>query len=58
MNEWVEANDIEVVNVETLLLPNIHQNNEEGPPTRYTARLTLGKSPSIWFQVLRVWYRD
>lgn len=56
MNQWVHENrNIEVVNIETVVLPNIHDSNEEG--SQDTELWTGGESSSQWYQLLRVWYR-
>ena len=53
MNLWVEENFVEVVSVETVALPNIHSEAEEGtsdtelPASHYT----------LWYQFIRLWYR-
>lgn len=57
MNEWMRITpDIEVINVETVVLPNIHASHEEG--SQDTELWTGGESGSQWYQLLRVWYRE
>lgn len=53
-NEWIKENDVRVLNVETVVLPNIWSRYEEG--THDPALATSGESPSYWYQVIRVWY--
>ena len=53
-NEWIKENDVRVLNVETVVLPNIWSRFEEG--THDPALATSGESPSYWYQVIRVWY--
>ena len=53
-NEWIKENGIRVVNVETVVLPNIWSQYEEG--THDPALGISGDSPSFWYQVIRVWY--
>jgi hypothetical protein len=53
-NEWIKENEIRVLNVETVVLPNIWSPYEEG--THDPALGTSGDSPSFWYQVIRVWY--
>lgn len=53
-NVWTKENGIHVLNIETLLLPNIWSRYEEGPSD--PALGTSGESPSQWHQVIRVWY--
>lgn len=56
-NQWIKENpQIEVLNVETVVLPNIHESDEEG--SMDTELWTGGESSSHWYQLLRVWYRD
>ncbi len=56
-NQWIiQNNHIEVLNVETVVLPNIHESDEEG--SQDTELWTGGESSSNWYQLLRVWYRD
>ena len=54
MNEWIERNQTKVVNVETVVLPNIHQAHEEG--SQDTQVRTSGDFPASWHQFVRVWY--
>jgi hypothetical protein len=53
-NRWIKENEIRVVNVETVVLPNIWSRYEEG--TRDASLGTSGESPSFWHQFIRVWY--
>ena len=53
-NLWIKANEIRVMNVETVVLPNIWSRYEEGPGD--PALGTSGESPSFWHQFVRVWY--
>lgn len=56
MNQWLHDNqEIEVINIETVVLPNIHDSNEEG--SQDTELWTGGESSSQWYQLLRVWYK-
>ena len=54
-NKWITENQIEVTNIETVVLPNIHSSQEEGS-TDGELR-TSGDMSSYWYQVIRVWYR-
>jgi len=51
-NEWVSASNVRVLNVETVVLPNVKdiQNASE------VGIRTSGEMNSFWFQVVRVWY--
>jgi hypothetical protein len=53
-NAWIKENGIRVINIETVVLPNIWSRYEEG--SRDPALGTSGESPSQWHQVVRVWY--
>lgn len=53
-NRWIKENEIRVVSVETVVLPNIWSRYEEG--TGDGALGTSGDSPSFWHQFIRVWY--
>ncbi len=55
-NRWVHENGIRVINVETVVLPNIWSRYEEGSGD--TALGTSGESPSFWHQFIRVWYEE
>ncbi len=51
---WVEQNEVEVINVETVVLPNIYRSGEEG--TSDPELRTSGDMHSRWYQFVRVWY--
>ena len=53
-NEWIEKSPIfKVLNVETLLLPNIFSRDEK---VKTRINLNAGEIPT-WYQVIRVWYQ-
>ena len=52
-NAWIKENGVRVINIETVVLPNIWSRWEEG--SRDPA-LGTGESPSQWHQVVRIWY--
>ncbi|MEX2026535.1 MAG: hypothetical protein WEH44_04525 [Pirellulaceae bacterium] len=54
-NAWIKENDVQVMHVETVVLPNIWHTWEEG--TKDGALGTSGESPSHWHQIVRIWYR-
>ena len=55
-NHWISENPgIKLINVETLLLPNIHDREEEGSTD--TELWTGGDTSSHWYQLIRVWYQ-
>jgi len=51
-NEWIASSGVQVLNVETLVLPNV--SNEAG--AQQTNIRTSGEVSSYWRQILRVWY--
>jgi len=53
-NSWIKEYDIQIINVETVVLPNIWSRYEEG--TTDVALGTSGEMPSHWHQFVRVWY--
>ena len=52
-NDWIAANNVEVINVETVVLPNIHA--EDGSVD--TQLRTSGEMSTYWYQLIRVWHR-
>ena len=55
VNGWIKASEVDVINVETVVLPNIHSPHEEG--SEDTSLHTKGDWTSTWHQVVRVWFR-
>jgi hypothetical protein len=55
-NQWVHKERIKVINIETVVLPNIWSRWEDGSTD--TSLGTSGDSPSHWNQFVRVWYRE
>jgi hypothetical protein len=53
-NRWIEEKRVHIVNVETVVLPNIWSRWEEG--TTDVALGTSGEMPSHWHQFVRCWY--
>ena len=56
MNSWLTESTPEVINIQTVLLPNIHESHEEGSTD--TELWTGGESSSQWYQLLRVYYKS
>lgn len=52
-NEWIQSSAVRVLNVETVVLPNVK--NEE--KASEAGLRTSGEMSSFWFQVVRVWYQ-
>jgi hypothetical protein len=53
-NHWISESDARIINVETVVLPNVWSPYEEGSED---AALSVGDS-AIWNQFLRVWYEQ
>lgn len=50
-NEWMAREQVNLINIETVVLPNVG----EGETSKAAIR-TSGELSSYWFQVVRVWY--
>lgn len=55
-NHWLESHPVKLVQLETVVLPNIWSKFEEG--TIDGSLGTTNSGPSHWHQFLRVWYRE
>ena len=55
VNTWIEKENIDVVNVETVVLPNMHRLGEEG--TQDPELRASGERSTYWYQFIRVWYK-
>ncbi|MBD2067563.1 hypothetical protein H6F93_08455 [Leptolyngbya sp. FACHB-671] len=54
MNQWIEHNPIQVINVETVVLPKYSsQDMNDG---LYVAEYSAGSVS--WHQCVRIWYRE
>lgn len=51
-NKWLATSGLKIVNVETLLLPNVSREADASITCLYTG----GETSSSWVQVIRVWY--
>ena len=56
MNEWIIQNNPDIISIETVLLPNIHESDEEGSVD--TELYTAGETSSNWYQFIRLWYKS
>lgn len=54
-NAWIAKYNVDVVNIETVVLPNIHSPGEQGS-TDVQLR-TSGDMGAYWYQFIRVWHR-
>src|SRR5262245_42727095 len=56
-NAWIQQNSIRIINVETVVLPNLWQSHEEGTSD---ADLSVSGGQygggATWHQFVRVWY--
>ena len=55
MNEWLVQNPVKLINLETVVLPNIWSRWEEGSRD---ASIGTGDSPNRWHQFIRCWYQE
>lgn len=53
-NQWITSDKIEVVQIETVSLPNIHASGETGSTD---GELGIFAGHASWHQFLRIWYR-
>lgn len=56
MNKWVAEVKPDIISIETVVLPNIHDKEEEG--SHDTELWTGGESSSQWYQLIRIWYKS
>ena len=50
-NQWISEQNVKVMNVETVVLPNL-----DGQDSGSNGIRSSGEMSSFWFQVVRVWY--
>jgi hypothetical protein len=53
-NAWIGERHLKVLNVETVVLPNMHTSWEEG--SEDASLRTSGEISAMWHQFIRVWY--
>jgi hypothetical protein len=51
-NDWIRQSGVRVINVETVVLPNVRAVEDASQ----VGIRTSGELSSYWFQVVRVWY--
>jgi hypothetical protein len=56
-NAWIRAEGVRVVNVETVVLPNIHASGEEGTSDAHLRIHQSDIGTTHWHQFVRVWFR-
>jgi hypothetical protein len=54
-NDWIETEKVDVVNVETVVLPNVWSPHQKG--TTDPQMITQSEFAVAWNQFIRVWYR-
>ena len=52
---WITRYEIDLINIETVVLPNMHRHPEEG--TVDGSLHSSGDHSTRWHQFVRVWYR-
>jgi len=57
LNNWIEENEIMVLNVETLMMPNIFEGSSKRTSSKGAYKTTSGGEKSWWYQIFRVWYQ-
>lgn len=58
IDKWIEANpEIMILNVETVVLPNIHHRLEEGSTDPELVARESDGVKTRWHQFFRVWYK-
>jgi len=55
-NQWIAENNVQLLNVETVVLPNIWSRFEDGSTD--VALGSSGDMVSHWHQFIRCWYRQ
>ena len=56
LNRWLAISKVNVINIETVVLPNIWSPWEEGSGDASIG--TSGSAPSHWHQFVRCWYHE
>ena len=58
VDEWMDTNpDYGILNVETVVLPNIHGYFEDGSKDQELEAVASNIQGARWYQFFRVWYR-
>ncbi|HLP77648.1 MAG TPA: hypothetical protein VK327_12110 [Candidatus Paceibacterota bacterium] len=52
-NQWIAESKVRVLNVETVVLPNVKRLED----VSHEGIRTSGELSSHWFQIVRVWYQ-
>ena len=57
-NLWIEKNSVKVINLETVVLPNIWSRREQGTKDASIHTHESRHAANTWNQFLRVWYEE
>jgi len=63
-NQWIETASVQVMNVETIVLPSSSTGQTVAPPSNSLDtgggiyRAWTGDGYINWYQCVRIWYRD
>ena len=57
-NIWIEKNSIKVINMETVVLPNLWSRREQGTKDASIHTHESRHTANTWNQFLRVWYQQ
>ncbi|MEO7103437.1 MAG: hypothetical protein ABI311_08640 [Gemmatimonadaceae bacterium] len=57
-NEWLASTEIEIINIETVVLPNITPDRSEGTVDGRVETEEAMTSINEWYQFVRVWYHE
>ncbi|MEP6990327.1 MAG: hypothetical protein ABJA80_05290 [bacterium] len=55
---WITEHRADIVNIETVVLPNIWRKDEEGTADGQVETEEAMTSVNAWYQFVRVWYRE
>jgi hypothetical protein len=57
-NSWIAVDSIDVIDVETVVLPNISEEGSQGTSDGRVETAEAMTSVNEWYQFVRVWYRS
>lgn len=59
LNSWIEENEILVLNVETLFIPNVFDGAGKRTSSKGAFKTEESEGESNWwYQIYRVWYKE
>lgn len=56
VNRWISQHSYQIINIETVVLPNMHNPKEDGSGD--TSLTTREGWDATWHQFVRVWFKD